>query len=317
MSRFYDVLKEASRLRSPNGNGDGALREVLPADLTADFPENGDARPQAATEPEPVAVLQAEAPFRQAEPAHTPVPPVDAALWPENPPRHGTSVSVHASVDRRARLLPFISDSVVLEHYRRLRTKLLQEHEARPYRLLMVGSANPQEGKTVTSVNLALSFAMLPSCRVLLVDGDLRKGSLGKWLGVNGPPGLSDLIEGTAALKEVILKSEDLPIHFILSGNSKTSPAELLNSPHLKDNFRQMAEQFDVVIVDSPPLNLVTDAQLLAGCCDAILLVARAFSTTRKGFEKMVQDLQPFRIIGTILNGGTRVPNYRRYNSYY
>ena len=298
MSRFYDALKEASRLRSPEGNRDGMLRQAVPGDLAGgrNHPEDGDGAPPT-------------------EPLSLPVPGAEAVLWP-GVSRHG-SVPVHTTLDRKARVIPHIADSVVVEHYRRLRTKLLQEHEARPFRLLMVGSPNPEEGKTVTALNLALSFAMLPSCRVLIVDGDLRKGSLGKWLAVNGPPGLSDLIEGTAKLNEVILKSEDLPVHFVLSGNSKSAAAELLNSANLKDYFRQMAEQFDVVIVDSPPLNLVTDAQLLAACCDAVLLVVRAFSTTRKSLEKMVQDLQEFRIIGTVLNGGTRVQNYRRYNGYY
>jgi capsular exopolysaccharide synthesis family protein len=300
MSRFYDVLKEASRLRSTHENGDGAIPEVASADVGGvNFPDVGDSASKILTESTPIAIQEGE-----------------LEIWP-NTPRTDTGVAVHSSLDRKARLLPHIADSVVVEHYRRLRTKLLQEHEARPFRLLMIGSPNPQEGKTVTAFNLALSFAMIPSCKVLIVDGDLRKGSLGKWLAVSGPPGLSDLVEGTATMGEVILKSDELPVHFVLSGNSEVPAGELLNSPNLKDYFRQMAEQFDVVLVDSPPVNLITDAQLLAGCCDAILLVARAFSTTRKAFEKTVQDLQQFRIIGTVLNGGTRVPNYRRYNQYY
>ena len=297
MSRFYDALKEASRRQSPSGNGNGNGTIHLPVEV------NGDAGMNAGTAaPLPVAIEPLPV---ETEPDH----------WPE-PPRNGTGVHVHSALDRTARVIPHMADTAVVEHYRRLRTKLLQEHEARPFRVLMVGSPNPQEGKTVTAFNLALSFAMIPSCRVLIVDGDLRKGSLGKWLAVSGPPGLSDLVEGTATVQDVILKSEELPIHFVLRGNSKVPAGELLNSAALKDYFQQMAEQFDVVIVDSPPLNLVTDAQLLANCCDAILLVARAFSTTRKAFEKTVQDLQQFRIVGTVLNGGTRIPNYRRYNDY-
>jgi Mrp family chromosome partitioning ATPase len=77
-----------------------------------------------------------------------------------------------------------------------------------------------------------------------------------------------------------------------------------------------MTEQFDLVLVDSPPANLVTDVQLLAANCDAVLLVARAFSTTRKAFEEAVHNLQPFRVIGTVLNGGTAKRSYR-YNEYY
>jgi Mrp family chromosome partitioning ATPase len=70
-------------------------------------------------------------------------------------------------------------------------------------------------------------------------------------------------------------------------------------------------------VVDSSPVNLITDAQLLAENCDAVLVVARAFSTTRKSLEQTVQELSAFRIIGTVLNGGTKAQLYRRYNGYY
>jgi capsular exopolysaccharide synthesis family protein len=198
-----------------------------------------------------------------------------------------------------------------------LRTKLLQESAAAPFRLLIVASPNPQEGKTVTAVNLALSFCMLPSTKVLIVDGDLRKGTIGRWLSVDGRPGLSNLIDGSAGLEDVVLKSSELPAHFVLRGNSKLPPAELLNSPALKDHLQQLAEQYDVVIIDSPPLNLITDGQLLAQCCDAVLLVVRAYATTRKALEKAVQDLQPARVVGAVLNAGAGTQFYRRYSRYY
>ncbi len=290
MSRFYDILKEANRHPSPIAEGDSG--------------RNGKTSPDA-----PAACVT---PVTYAAANGIPEPP---PVW-RHAPKNG-AVAVHASLDRKARLLPHVADTVVVEHYRRLRTKLLQERENKPFRVLMVGSPNPQEGKTVTAFNLALSFAMLPACKVLLVDGDLRKGSLGKWLTVTGMPGLSDLIEGTSGMHDVILKSDELPIHFILRGNSKISAPELLNSARLKECFHEMGQEYDIVIVDTPPVSLVTDAQLLASCCDAILLVGRAFSTTCKAIEKTVQDLQPFRILGTILNGGASVKRYRRYNGYY
>ncbi len=301
MSRYYDALREADRLRLRNASRAVAMKDKAQSPVG---PEE-DSRGQ--REPVPMQPAETQAlPFQEEPGGREP----DA-------PQKGMGVGVHVSLDRKARIIPHAADSTVVEHYRKLRTKLLQEHETRPFRLLMVGSPNPQEGKTLTTFNLALSFAMLPSCRVLVVDGDLRKGSLGKWLAVDGRPGLSDLIEGTATLSEVLLKSDELPIHFIVRGKSKISAGELLNSPNLKDYFQNMAEQFDLVLVDSPPLNLITDAQLLAGCCDAILLIAKAFSTTRRSFEKAVQDLRQFRVLGTVLNGGTPALHYGRYNHYY
>ncbi|MDX1983183.1 MAG: CpsD/CapB family tyrosine-protein kinase [Bryobacteraceae bacterium] len=218
-------------------------------------------------------------------------------------------------IDRRARIIPHATEQVVLERYRKLRTKLMQQHSIREFRSLMVTSATPQEGKTLTVFNLALSFAMIPGFRVAVVDGDLRRGSVGRWLGAEDRPGLINLLEGSATVDDVILKSDDLPVHFILSGNTRSSSAELMQPGDLREHMRQISERFDLVIVDSAPVNVITDAQLLASCCDAILLVARAFITTRKEFEKMAADLQAFRIIGTVLNGGTQMK--RHYKGYY
>ena len=303
MSRFYAALKEASRTRRSEPNGGGAPADIA-SDLAMDRPLSNE---------EPVSRLATGAAPSRDDQSEQVV--VAGAL--SNVNRDGDAVPVHASLDRGSRVLPHIADSAVLEHYRRLRTKLLQENEARPFRSLVIASSNPEEGKTVTAVNLALSFAMLPSCRVLLVDGDLRKGSLGKWLGVEGPPGLSNLVEGTSSFGQVVLKSADVPCHFMLRGNSKLSAAELLNSVRLKESLRQMSAEYDLVVVDSPPLALVTDAQLLAGCCDAALLVVRAFSTTRKAVEQALRELQPSRVIGTVLNAGSSGRIYRRYNQYY
>jgi capsular exopolysaccharide synthesis family protein len=159
---------------------------------------------------------------------------------------------------------------------------------------------------------------MLPDFKVLVVDGDMRRGTIGKLLGADDHPGLSNMMEGKAELHDVVVQCRDLPIHFLLRGNSALPAAELLHSTdHLSGVFQRMTEEFDLVLVDSPPVNLITDAQLLAQNCDAVLLVARAFSTTRKSLEQAVRDLQNARIIGTVLNGGTRAQLYRRYHGYY
>jgi polysaccharide biosynthesis transport protein len=221
--------------------------------------------------------------------------------------------TVVAAVSARARLLPSATDPMLVEHYRRVRTKILQQREARPLRTLMVASASPQEGKTLTTLNLALSFALLPAFRVLVVEGDLRKGTIGEWLGVEpGLRGFGNLIEGSATLAEAVVKADGIPLHFMMRGNSPISPAELLNAPGLHRHFHEMAARFDLVLVDSPPVNLFTDAQLIAAHADAVLLVARAFSTRAQAFERVVQELGPAKVIGAVLNAGS-VPHPRRY----
>jgi non-specific protein-tyrosine kinase len=234
--------------------------------------------------------------------------------WPleDRPGFFGRQAKV--SLDQKARLIPHAVDPGVVEHYRKLRTKIMQQHSVKPFKSLVVTSPNPGEGKSVTALNLGLSFAMVPNFRVVVVDGDLRKGSLGMWLGVDNHAGLSNLIDGSANFEDVVLKSDESPMCFVVRGTSKAPPAELLNSADLKPHFRRLGEYFDMIVVDSPPVNLITDTQLLAAGCDAVLMVARAFSTTCKAFEKAVQDLAPFRVIGTILNGGTQARSgYRAY----
>jgi capsular exopolysaccharide synthesis family protein len=233
------------------------------------------------------------------------------------PQRGPFRISSKAKLDHHARLIPNSSDQAIVEHYRRLRTKLIQQQAAKPFHSLMVTSASPQEGKTVTVLNLGLSCAMLPDFKVLVVDGDLRRGSLGKWLGADDNRGLSNLIDGSAGLDEVVLRSDDLPLHFMARGNSQVPAAELLNSPQLGFCMQKVSEYFSLVLIDSPPVNVVTDAQLLANSCDAVLLVVRAFVTTRKSLERTVQELQPFRVLGTVLNCGTRAQVDGRYRGYY
>jgi capsular exopolysaccharide synthesis family protein len=318
MSRFYDVLKEANRSReTPEADPRAAEWAMLGMNAieAPPVPESEERPATAAMPPEPPAAAAGAAWNSAAEEVLDSFAPSKDSFAP---PKNGPIVtSAKITLDQKARLIPHAVDAVVLEHYRRLRAKILQEQERKPFRTLMVTSPGPQDGKTVTVLNLGLNFAMLPGFKILVVDGDLRRGSLGDWLGVEEHPGLSNLIDGSASLDDVILKSSDTPMHFMVRGNSKNSPGELLHSPRLGDHFRQIAAEFSMVLIDSPPVNLIADAQLLARHCEAVLVIARAFSTTRKALEKAVQDLAPFRVIGTVLNAGTRGQPYRRYGGYY
>jgi Mrp family chromosome partitioning ATPase len=132
-------------------------------------------------------------------------------------------------------------------------------------------------------------------------------------LGVeDGQPGLSNLIDGSAQLQDVVLRTELTTMQFIVRGNSQVPD---LHSSQLSCHFQRLTEQFDLVLVDTPPVNLVADVQLLAASCDAVMLVTRAFSTTRNAYEKALQDLRPFNLIGTVLNAGKAENNY--YHGYY
>jgi protein-tyrosine kinase len=308
MSRVFDALQEAARHRGTNGTPVEAVWTELGI---------------APTTVPGVKVVEKEVPVARASELTTLVETdeiLEASPRTQDVedvlPERSSVVEAPAKIllDKRARLIPHTTDQIVVERYRMLRTKLLQEREKKFFRSLVVTSASPQEGKTVTVLNLALSFAALPSFKVLVIDGDMRKGTLGDWLGIDRDrPGLSNLLEGSAGLEQVLLKSEELALHVIPRGNARVCD---LQSSQFDAYFRQLAGQYDLVLVDTPPVNVITDVQIMAASCDAVLLIARAFSTTSKSLEEAVDKLQSFRLVGTVLNAGTpRRP--RKYQGYY
>ena len=229
----------------------------------------------------------------------------------------GIVAPIDLELDPKARILTNNLRPVVLERYRRLRTKLIQDGVGSTVRSLMVTSATPEEGKTLTVLNLALSFAMLSPFRIVVIDGDLRCSSIAHWLGAPYCPGLGNLIDGTAKFKDVIRKSDAFPVYFVFAGDSAESPAELLEPSRLRQCVNQLTEYFDLVLIDSPPINLIADTHLLAQSCDAVMLVARAYSTKRKAFEKAIQELAGHRIMGAIFNAASDTRDTGRYKSYY
>jgi len=326
MSRFYDALREASRSETMSGGGPilsehtdispseglSANPDSLQADLLdlAGIPVRSDSPARSILDSSAQSIAPDVFPPPSEEMSST-------TRKAEQAPESQFASKIVIGFDPCARLIPHAVDQAVVEHYRRLRTKILQQHAEKPFRSMMVTSPGPQEGKTVTVLNLGLSFAMLPNFRVLVVDGDLRRGSIGKWFGADEYPGLSDVLEGSAQLEDVALKCAGVSLHVVTRGNSKVSPGELLHSPRLTKELRRITSHFDLVLIDTPPVTLITDSQLLAGSCDAVLLIARAFHTKRKALEQSIRDLSAFRIIGTVLNGGTRAELYRKYNGYY
>lgn len=316
MSRLYDALKDFDRLRQ---DGDQDRKPPF-------WNEGGVDIPPVQVAAETVApVLPSLSNGNHAVPLPEPESPLIPELsMPEIPAisENGTDrsngfgflgVPIAASLDRRARLFPHATNAAVVEHYRRLRTKILQKREEKPFKTLLVTSASPQEGKTVTVLNLGLSFAMLPGFKVLVVDGDLRRGSLGRWLGVSErQPGLSDVVNGSLKLQDAILRSDQIPMHFMVRGTAQVTD---VHASQFEAPFRQLAEEFDLVILDSPPVNLLADVQLLASSSHAVLLVARSYVSNRKALEKAARELESFNVIGTVLNAAS-VQRSRYYGSY-
>jgi succinoglycan biosynthesis transport protein ExoP len=213
--------------------------------------------------------------------------------------------------------------SPVAEAYRSLRTNLAfaRAHEA--MRILVLTSPGPADGKSTTVANLAITFAQQGQ-RTLLIDGDLRRAVLDKMFKVPRSPGLTDVLVGRQQLRDVIHKTEIEHLSVVGSGPFPPNPSELLGSSAMKDVLRDAQGEYDVVLIDSPPLLAVTDAAVLATLADGAILVIRVGATAKAAVRRAVAQLQTVhgRIVGAVLNdvdlrSGAFSGSYGYYYYYY
>lgn len=194
--------------------------------------------------------------------------------------------------------------SQMAESYRALRTSLLLSSLGTPPKVILVTSALPQEGKTTTSMNTAIVLAQKGS-RVLIIDADLRRPSVHKALGMGPRTGLSNVLTGSAQLHQAIVHSTVIPTLFVLTaGTPPPNPAELLASTNMRDVLNELREQYDHIVIDTPPTLSVTDAVLMSTSADSVVLVIRSGQTTRQALRR-ARDLLVrvnARIAGVLLN---------------
>jgi capsular exopolysaccharide synthesis family protein len=208
--------------------------------------------------------------------------------------------------------------SQVAECCRVLRTNLLFCSPDKPLKKILVTSSNAVDGKTMTVVNLGVVMAQ-GGQRTLLVDTDLRRPRLHKVLQVPNDTGVSRLILADGDIDEAI-KSTDVPGMYLLPcGPVPPNPAELLQTERFAALVEKLAQKFDRVIFDSPPVLAVTDAPILSRLVDGVLVIARARSTTRDALQRMKRHLDAVnaRIAGVALNDvDVRHPDYGGYYGY-
>jgi polysaccharide biosynthesis transport protein len=194
--------------------------------------------------------------------------------------------------------------SEAAEAYRALRTSILLSSFGAPPKVILVTSALPQEGKTTISANSALVLAQRGS-RVLLVDADLRRPGIDKLFGLRPRGGLSTLISGVDKLEDVVFPSTQVPNLWILpAGPIPPQPVELLGSTVLRDQIARWRDEFDHVIIDTPPCLSVTDAVVLSPEADRVILVARSGRTTKPSLRRACDLLLQVnaRVMGIVLN---------------
>ncbi len=194
--------------------------------------------------------------------------------------------------------------SALSESYRALRTAILLSTAARPPQALLVTSPQPNEGKSCTSMNLALALAQRNG-RVLIVDGDLRKPCVARHLGLNREPGLSGVLTGSHGLDEAICAVNGVSQLWALPGGATPpNPAELLSSPQMVEILQQLRARFDHIVLDSPPLLMVTDATVLSTLVDGVILVVESGVTVRGALLRAhsLIDGAGGRLLGVVMN---------------
>lgn len=207
------------------------------------------------------------------------------------------------------------------EHYRRLRYSV--ERMKKKGEGLVIGLTSPVsgDGKTLTSINLAGALAQNPQNRVLLVELDLRQpvNTLRNYLGapkkLTGPGVVDMVVDPSLAWEKAVYYLQDYNLYLMPAGSHTRSPYELLTSERMEDILREARQRYDYIIVDTAPIVLMPDSQLVADSVDGFLVVLAADVTPKKLLEEALALMEPSKVLGLVFNGYR--PVGERYGGYY
>jgi capsular exopolysaccharide synthesis family protein len=210
--------------------------------------------------------------------------------------------------------------SMVAESYRTIRTALLLTQAERPPKVILLSSPCPNEGKTVSTLNLGIALAQSGK-RVLAIDADLRRGRCHHLLYVRNHHGLTNVLTGKLDLKTCIQETAIKDFYLLPRGALAPNPADLLMSQRMRDILNELRSSFDFIVIDSPPIIAVSDAAVLSALCDGVVLVFDGQKTTTQSAKRSLEVLDNVgaRPLGVILNGidFRHHPDYVDYRSYY
>jgi capsular exopolysaccharide synthesis family protein len=209
--------------------------------------------------------------------------------------------------------------STASEAFRGLRTNILFSSADHPPQVILTTSPGPGDGKTLTSINLAITMAQFGS-KVLLMDGDLRRPRIHKVFGLSRENGVSNVLAGSVDQNAAVIQATDIPnLSVITSGPVPPNPSELLGSKRMTRFLDMLRERYDRVIIDCTPVTAVTDASVLASFVDGVVLILRANESTKDLAKSALEGLQRVKakVLGVVLNAVDLQKESSYYYHYY
>lgn len=205
----------------------------------------------------------------------------------------------------------------VVEAYNTVRTNLLFLLSQHKGKIVTISSPNASEGKSTTAVNVAISFSQLGS-KTLLIDADLRRPSIHKKLHTDNDKGLSSVLVGFCGTDEAI-KCINPHFDVLPSGPIPPNPSEILASETFDKLLEDLKEKYDYIIIDTPPVNIVSDALMVAPRTDGIVMVVKDYTTYHDDFKSAISSIEfaDIRVLGVVLNGVTQKTGKYKYKSKY
>lgn len=204
----------------------------------------------------------------------------------------------------RRQILNKNSSFAVQEAYKSLRASVRFALRSSGCKRISMTSAMANEGKSITILNLAISVAM-DGQRVLLIDADLRRPSQARMLVEKATPGLSNVLAGMVTAEEAIRPELYPNLDMLFSGDVPPNPSELLGSEKMRELIEEMSQKYDYILVDTPPINLVSDAAIVTNLLDGVLLLVRQGKSHRDELKRAISNLELTGItpMGIVFNG--------------
>lgn len=209
--------------------------------------------------------------------------------------------------------------SVIAEQYRAIRTSIQYSNLDKKLKTIVVTSSTKNEGKTITTTNLAVNFAAIDKKKVLIIDCDLRNPSIHKEFGITNVGGLTDLLIEKNNIENYIKTTEIDNLHVLTAGVIPPNPSEILASKLMKDLLNDLKQIYDYIFIDTPPIGIVMDAGTLANKVDASILVVKSNGVEFKQLEETKRKLDAVNanIIGVVLNAYKSEKDNNYYYAYY